>query len=146
MAANDPVTAAVAAGSGVAKEVSGRRARSLLDSTTPLVDVAGLMSGRTLDRTSRYLAAKPTADSRSADFVLEVNVDNSGIDVRGRSRLTPFLYGKNDRVPTGAITAAVLNTVSVAGFQRALERRHSRESGNPSAADRLPEFIALADR
>jgi len=152
VAANDPVTAVVAAGSGVAKEVSARRARSRLDSATALVDVAGLMSGRTLERTSRYLAAKPTADSRNADFVLEVNVHNSGIDVRGRNaaylfmsatavlldarsgreiwsfdvdgrnRLTPFLYGENDRVPTGAITAAVLNTVSVADFQRALEQ------------------------
>ena len=74
VAANDPVTAVVAAGSGVAKEVSGRRARARLDSATALVDVAGLMSRRTLDRTSRYLAAHPTANPRGADFVLEVNV------------------------------------------------------------------------
>ena len=91
------------------------------------------MSGRTLERTSRYLAANPSADPQNADFVLEVNVHRSGIDIRGnsaaylcmsatavlldersgrgiwsfdvngRDRLTPFLYGGNDRVPTGRL-------------------------------------------
>jgi hypothetical protein len=41
--------------------------------------------------------------------------------VDGRNRLTPFVFGGN-RVPTGAITASVLNTVTVADFQRALEQ------------------------
>ncbi len=91
MAANDPVTAVVAAGSGVAKEISGRRARARLDSATALVDVAGLLSGRTLDRTSRYLATRPTANSRDADFVLELNVHNSGIDVRGQNAAYLFM-------------------------------------------------------
>jgi hypothetical protein len=148
---NDPVTAVVAAGTGVAKEVVGRRARARLDSATSLVDVAGLMSSRTLERTSRYLGTKPVTDSRTADFLLEVTMHNSGIDIRGRSaaylfmsatavlldartgreiwsfdmdgrnRLTPFVFGGN-RVPTGAITASVLNTVTVADLQRALEQ------------------------
>lgn len=147
---NDPVRAVVAAGTGVAREVEGRRARTRLDSATALVDVANLMSQRTLERTSRYLGASPVANRQNADFVLEVNMHNSGIDLRrqstaylfmnatavlldgrtgreiwsfdvdGRNRLTPLLYGGN-RVGAGAITAAALGTVSVADFQRALE-------------------------
>ena len=150
---NDPASAfsaVVAAGSGVAKEVEGRRARTRLDSAVALVDLTAIMSQRTLERTSRYLGATPAANRQNADFVLEVNMHNSGIDIRrqstaylfmnatavlldartgreiwsfdvdGRNRLTPFLYGGN-RVGAGAITAAALSTVSVADFQRALE-------------------------
>ena len=147
---NDPVSAVVAAGSGVAKEVEGRRARTRLDSAAALVDLTAIMSQRTLERTSRYLGATPAPNRQAADFVLEVNMHNSGIDLRrqstaylfmnatavlldartgreiwsvdvdGRNRLTPFLYGGN-RVGAGAITAAALSTVSVADFQRALE-------------------------
>jgi hypothetical protein len=147
---NDPVAAVVAAGTGVAKEVEGRRARARLDSAAALVDLSAIMAQRTLERTSRYLGMSPVTDRQSADFLLEVNMHNSGIDLRrqstaylymnatavlldartgreiwsydvdGRNRLTPFLYGGN-RVGAGAITAAVLSTVTVADFQRALE-------------------------
>ena len=164
----DAVSAVVTAGSGVAKEVSGRRARARLDSATSLVDVSGLISRRTLERTSRYLGTTQTANPRNADYVLEVNMHNSGIDirgqnaaylfmsatavlldarsgreiwsfdVRGRNRLTPFLFGDN-RVPTGAITAGVLNTVSVADFQRALEQLADFSSNE--ITDRLREAL-----
>ena len=65
-----------------------------------------------------YLFMSATAvllDARSGREIWSVDVD-------GRNRLTPFLYGGNDRVPTGVITAGVLNTVTVADFQRALEQ------------------------
>lgn len=87
---NDPVRAVVAAGTGVAREVEGRRARTRLDSATALVDVANLMSQRTLERTSRYLGASPVANRQNADFVLEVNMHNSGIDLRRQS--TAYLF------------------------------------------------------
>ena len=147
----DPVAAVVAAGSGVAKEVVGRKARLRLDSATAQINIDSLMSTRILERASRYLATKATLDQRNADFLLELNMRGSGIDIRGsrsasvfmsatavlldartgreiwsfdvngRNRITPFLYGAN-RAPAGAITAAVLNTVTVADFQRALEQ------------------------
>ena len=59
---NDPVATVVAAGSGVAKEVEGRRARTRLDSAVALVDLTAIMSQRTLERTSRYLGATPAKD------------------------------------------------------------------------------------
>jgi hypothetical protein len=124
----DAVSAVVTAGSGVAKEVSGRRARARLDSATSLVDVSGLISRRTLERTSRYLGTTQTANPRNADYVLEVNMHNSGIDIRG-----------HNRVPTGAITAGVLNTVSVADFQRALEQLADFSSNE--ITDRLREAL-----
>ncbi len=165
---DDPVSAVVAAGSGVAKEVVGRKARTRLDSATRNVNIDSLMSTRTLERASRYLGAAPSADRRSADFLLEVNMHNSGIDIRGqnaaylfmsatavlldarsgreiwsfdvngRNRLTPFLFGDN-RLPTGAVTAGVLNTVSVEDFQRALEQLADFSSNE--IADRLREAL-----
>ncbi|MEO7217079.1 MAG: hypothetical protein ABI026_02720 [Gemmatimonadaceae bacterium] len=165
---DDPVAAVVAAGSGVAKEVVGRKARSRLDSATRMVNIDSLMSARTLERVSRYLGAVPSPDRRSADFLLEVNMHNSGIDIRGqhaaylfmsatavlldarsgreiwsfdvdgRNRLTPFLYGGN-RMPTGAITASVLNTVSIEDFQRALEQLADFSSNE--ITDRLREAL-----
>jgi len=148
---DDPVTAIVAAGSGVAKEIAGRNARSRLDSATGQINIDSLMSTRTLERASRYLGTQPTLDQRNADFLLELNMRGSGIDIRGsrsasifmsatavlldartrreiwsfdvngRDRITPFLYGTN-RAPAGGITAAVLSTVTVADFHRALEQ------------------------
>jgi hypothetical protein len=165
---DDPVSAVVAAGSGVAKDVVGRKARLRLDSATHLVNIDSLMSTRTLERTSRYLGAEPSADRHGADFLLEVNMHNSGIDIRGehaaylfmsatavlldartgreiwsfdvdgRNRLTPFLFGDN-RVPTGAVTAGVLNTVSVQDFQRALEQLADFSSNE--ITDRLREAL-----
>lgn len=148
---DDPLSAVVAAGSGVAKEVVGRKARLRLDSATAQINIDSLMSTRTLERASRYLGTRPTLGQRNADFLLELNMRGSGIDIRGsrsasvfmtatavlldartgreiwsfdvdgRNRLTPFLYGAN-RAPAGAITAAVLSTVTVADFHRALEQ------------------------
>jgi hypothetical protein len=148
---DDPVAAVVATGSGIAKEVAGRKARTRLDSATSLVNVDSLISSRTLERASRFLGTQPSLDRSNADFLLEVDMHSSGIDIRGsraaylfmnatavlldahtgreiwsfnvdgRNRLTPFLYGGN-RAPDGAITAGVLSTVSVADFQRALEQ------------------------
>lgn len=155
---NDPVRAIMVAGSGAAREVEGRRARARLDSATSLVDVAGLMSQRTLERTSRYLGTRATPDRQNADFLLELTMHGSGIDVRspsaayafmsatavlldahsgreiwsfdvdGRDRLTPFLYGGH-QIPVGVITAGALSTVSVADFQRALEQLADFSSG-----------------
>jgi hypothetical protein len=148
---DDPVRAVITAGSDVAKEVVGRKARARLDSATSRVNVDSLMSRTTLERASRYLGARASEDQHNADFILEVHVHSSGIDIRGqsaayafmtatavlldgpsgreiwsynvnsRNRLTPFLYGGN-RVPTGGITAAVLNSVTVADFQHAVEQ------------------------
>ncbi|HEY7896815.1 MAG TPA: hypothetical protein VIC03_00225 [Gemmatimonadaceae bacterium] len=167
-AVDDPVSAVVAAGSGVAKEVVGRKARSRLDSATSLVNVDSLMSNRTLERASRFLGTRPVQDRGNADFLLEVDMHSSGIDIRGsraaylfmsatavlldarsgreiwsfdidgRNRLTPFLYGGN-RWPAGAVTAGVLSTVTVADFQRALEQLADFSSGE--ITDRLREAL-----
>src|SRR5665213_912060 len=56
----------------------------------------------------------PNVDARTGREIWSFDVD-------GRNRLTPFLYGAN-RAPAGAITAAVLNTVTVADLHRALEQ------------------------
>lgn len=147
----DPVGAVLEAGSSVATEVGGRRARARLDSASARVDVVGDLTGRTLTRASRYLGGRPVDDPGSADFLLEVDVRRFGIDarrpgyaylfldartvllesatgheiwreeVRARDRLTP-LVRSGDGVPAGAVTAGVLETLSVEDFERILGR------------------------
>ena len=147
----DPVQAVIQAGSRVAKEVEARRARTRLDSAAAVVDVGRRMGERAADRAGRYLAATPVATG-PADFTLEVWVTDFGLDARGwdsaaylytnaeavlidgasgrevwstrvwaREPLTPAVFDSGP-VPSDAITAGSLMTVSVEDFQRVLER------------------------
>lgn len=150
-ALGDPVGAVLEAGSSVATEVGGRRARARLDSASTRVDVVGDLTGRTLTRASRYLGGRPVEDPAAAEFLLEVDVRRFGIDarrsgsaylfldartvllesatgheiwreeVRARDRLTPLVRGGGG-VPAGAVTAGVLETLSVEDFERILGR------------------------
>ena len=148
--AETPVGVAVQAGSRVAKELEARRARSRLDSASARVDLAGRMTGRTLERGSRYLGARPLDDARSADFLLEIDIHSYGIDARGEratlfvtaeallldrargteiwrtdvrawDRLTPAVAGAHGAA--GDITTAgMLRTLTVDDFERVLTR------------------------
>ncbi|HUG39212.1 MAG TPA: hypothetical protein VMM12_01945 [Longimicrobiales bacterium] len=148
---DNPVQAVLQAGSRVAKEVEARRARARLDSAATMVDVGRRMGGRTADRASRYLAARPV-ETAPADFTLEVWVTDFGLDARAwdaaaylftnaeavlidgasgrevwsvrvwaREPVTPAVFDTGP-VPSDAITAGSLMAVSVEDFQRVLER------------------------
>jgi hypothetical protein len=149
--ANDPVEAVLMAGSGVANEIEGRRASARLDSAASRVDVGNRLAQHTLERASRYLGTRAVTSSNDADYVLEVQMRRFGLDVRGQnaaylftqaeavlldrrtgreiwssevrgtSRLTPFVQGTN-RIPSGIITAGTLSIVSVSDFQQALDQ------------------------
>lgn len=148
---DDPLGSLVEAGSRVAEEIEGRKARARLDSATARVDVGARMGDRILARGSRYLGADPVSDADRADYLLELDVRNFGIDARGRDaaylfvvadaylleadrgveiwstevrghdRLTPSVAGK-DPIPGDAVTAGVLSSLSVEDFRRVLER------------------------
>jgi hypothetical protein len=147
---DDPVAVVVSAGSRIAMEVEGRRARARLDSAATRVDAAGRIAGRTLERASRYLGAHPVHDRAGADFLLEVDVRELSIDARGsravlriRSEVV-LLDGHSGRevwsarvrttgpltpdvdtggvVPSEAVTAGALTSVSVEDFERGIER------------------------
>jgi hypothetical protein len=147
---NTALDAVVRAGSDVAKEVEGRKARARLDSAATRVNPVDRMSQRTLDRAARFLGTHPVTTPDSADYLLEVNLTDYGIDARGQSaaylymkaqvvlldhrdgheiwdsdvsgydRLTPYVRA-GQHVPTGIITAGVLSTVSVDDFQQVLQ-------------------------
>lgn len=149
--AGNVAQAVLRTGSGVAKEIEGRRARTRLDSALTRVDVATLLSQRTLDRASRYLGARPVLQRNDADFLLEVDMHSFGIDARdesaaylfmdatavlldartgrelwshdleGYDRITPYVRG-TEQLPTGIITAGALGQVTVPEFQRVLEQ------------------------
>lgn len=147
---NDPVAAVVSAGSRIAVEVEGRRARARLDTAATRADLAARMAERTLERTSRYMGAHAIGDRAAADYLLEVDVRSVELDARGeramlrlrsevvlldrhsgraiwsarvRSHgpLTPAVDG-GAIVPADAVTAGVLTTVDVYDFQRSLEQ------------------------
>ena len=75
-----PIHAIVRIGSRLAKEIEAENLRVKLDSASQNVDVSLEISDRVLTRASRYLGAEPIADSRAADFLLEVRVRDYGID------------------------------------------------------------------
>jgi hypothetical protein len=148
---DDAMTAVMRAGAGVAKEVEARKASARLDSANARLNVADLLARRTVERAGRYLGMHPASSSDAADYVLEVQMRNFGIDASGESaaylytnaeaillerrtgreiwsakvhgtdRLTPAVYGA-DRLPGAIITAGTLTTVSVADFQAALDQ------------------------
>jgi hypothetical protein len=167
--AGNVATAVLRTGSGVAKEIEGRRARTRLDSALMHVDVRALLAQRTLDRASRYLGARPVARRDDADFLLEVDMHSFGIDARdesaaylfmnatavlldahtgrelwshdlhGYDRITPYIHG-TEPLPTGIITAGALGQVTVAEFQRVLEELASYSS------DRITDELRAALR
>lgn len=75
----DPVGSFFRAGSALVKEVQAERARARLDSAMYLVDIAGRVADRTLAHSARYLRARPVADDRAADYLLDVRVQEYGI-------------------------------------------------------------------
>lgn len=149
--ADNPVSAVLDAGSRVAKEVEGRRARARLDSAARAVDVSKVMSDRMLERASRYLGAEPVADRDSADYLLELDVRRLAIDARSegharlfmkgtvslldrttgreiwttdvtaRDPLAPYIRHQGIDIPGDVVTAGVLYSLSVEDFQRMLE-------------------------
>jgi hypothetical protein len=147
----NPLEAVVKAGSGIAKEVEGRKANARLDSASSSVDVAGRLAQQTLERASRYLGVRPVTTRDNADFLIEVHMRRFGIDasgqgaaylftnaeavllerrtgreiwsiaVRGTDRITPSVRG-TDQLPGAIVTAGTLGAVTVADFQQALEQ------------------------
>ena len=147
---DDAVTAVVRAGAGVAKHIEGKRSAARLDSASARVNLAELLAHRTVERAGRYLGLRPAGNSDEADYLLEVQMHNFGIDassdaaaylytnaeavlldrrsgreiwsakVHGTDRLTPNVRGAGG-LPGTIITAGTLGTVTVADYQRALD-------------------------
>jgi hypothetical protein len=148
----------VQAGATLTKDVEARRARTRLDSAAARVAFVDVLAKRTVERTSRYLGVQPVASAAEADYLLEVRLEDYGIDargttpaalftnaeavlldrrsgheiwsvkVRGTDQLTPRVRGAGG--VAGAIVAAgALRTMSVADFQDALDQLASLTAG-----------------
>lgn len=145
----DAIQVVADAGSRVAIEVEGRRARVRLDSASQLVDVRTRLTERTLERSARYLGADVARDRATSDYVLEIFVRGFGVDAREQSarvfmkteavlierrtgreiwsrvvdshdRLTPRIDGAGSPVPAGVVTSGILASLSVDDMHRAL--------------------------
>jgi len=148
----DPVHAVIIAGSRVAKEIEAHRVRERLDSASTLVDVSARVAQRTSERANRYLRTSLTEQDDEADFLLEVQIRDYGIDAEEWDAAAHFfvdaevslLAGDDgtliwnthvrDRDPIAPaifgrhsavrniVTAAVLSDLSVEEIARALEQ------------------------
>ncbi|MGK7312931.1 MAG: hypothetical protein ACN0LA_11905 [Candidatus Longimicrobiales bacterium M2_2A_002] len=147
---DNPLEVVVSAGGRVAREVEARRAQARLDSAASRLDLAEGMAGRTLERASRYLGTRAVEDESEADYLLEVDVRDMGLDagrdaaylvvraevvlldgrtgreiwdadVNGRDRLTPGVSGSTDALGD-VVTAGALSSVSVDDFETILRR------------------------
>lgn len=146
---SDPISVLASATGRVAREVEAREARQRLATAARRLDLAGRMAERTLERSSRYLGTRPVADRSAADYLIEVDVLDLGLDARSE-RLHLFVSSEvvlldartgreiwaervrssdplsSDVVDSGVlgdvIGAGILNQLSVEDFELVLGR------------------------
>lgn len=160
------------AGSRAAKELSARKAGARLDSASRRVDMGEEMAERILERGSRYLGTTPAESEAEAEYLLELDVRDYGIDarggrdarlfvvadvillerrtgreiwnteVRGRDRLVPSVEGVD--LPSDIFTAGGLTRISVDEFEGIL--RGLADVSADAVADQLREDLRDARR
>jgi hypothetical protein len=69
-------------GTSVYKESQAGTLRERLDSASTSIDLADRIAGGVLERSARYLGANAIETSREADFHIEVQVEEYGVDAR----------------------------------------------------------------
>lgn len=74
--------AALKVGTSIYKESQAARLRARLDTASVGIDLADRIAGDVVERSARYLGARAVDDGRDADFQLEVNVEEYGVDAR----------------------------------------------------------------
>jgi len=148
---DNPLEMVLEAGGRVVREVEVRGTRARLDSASARVDVGERMSERSLERTARYLGARPVADRRDADYLLEVFVEWYGIEAKDWDAAAYLVMGAevvlldnrtgteiwdedvrawealtprvyHGGVARDVVTASVLSTLSVEELEGVLER------------------------
>lgn len=110
---DDPVGAVLVAGGRIAREVAARKARTRLDSAAASMDLSARMAERTLERASRYLGARPVEDRDAADFLLEVDIRDMGLDAR---RDRAYLFVKGEAVLLNARTGREIWDADISGY------------------------------
>ena len=147
----NPLISVIEAGSAVAVHLEARRARARLDSAAVRVDMSERMAGQALARASRYLGARAIEDDEAADYVLEIDVQQFGINASGGNatlyvdgeailvhtrtgreiwnqevsawdQLTPSVNGAGAAGAGGILTAAALTRITVEEYERILEQ------------------------
>ena len=76
------VGAILKVGTSIYKESQAGKLRQRLDSASVALDLADRIAGTVLDRSARYLGARAVDTSLDADFQLEVDVEEYGVDAR----------------------------------------------------------------
>jgi hypothetical protein len=76
----NPVRNVIRAGAMIVKEAEASQIRSRLDSAAARIDVSGRLTSRAHQRAAFHLRAEPVQNEREADYVMEVLVEEYGVD------------------------------------------------------------------
>jgi hypothetical protein len=78
----DPVGQILKTGGQIAKDVAAHSVAEDLDSAASVIDMSKRVADRALERSARYLGARPVETATEARYVLEIVVRDYGIDAR----------------------------------------------------------------
>ncbi|MDZ7345454.1 MAG: hypothetical protein ONA69_01535 [candidate division KSB1 bacterium] len=79
---NNPLGTILSVGSTVVKEIEAMKARARLDSAMMKVDIPALMEEEILFKAAELLSSRPINEVEAADFVLNIDLKEYGIDAQ----------------------------------------------------------------
>ena len=88
--ANDPISSILRVGTTIAKEVEAAEAQERMDRALEQVDVPERIRERTLQRCAKVLKSNPIDESDQAEFLLDMEIRNYGIDAKSWTAGTYF--------------------------------------------------------
>lgn len=77
-----PLRTILKLGTSLVKESEARKAQARMDSAVKMVDISGILYDRILSQASIYLDARPEDNVRAADYLLDVNISEYGIEAK----------------------------------------------------------------
>ena len=79
---DNPIEAIIRAGTTVAKEIEAHKVQGRLDSVMLVVDIPEIIRERTLQQCGKYLQYRPVDDTKSADYIFDMDIKKYGIDAK----------------------------------------------------------------
>jgi len=87
---DDPVGSVLRVGTTIVKEVEASKTQARMDSALQKVDVPERIKSRALQRCAKILKYRPINDTDKAEFILDMEIRNYGIDAKSWSAGTYF--------------------------------------------------------
>ncbi|MCK4337968.1 MAG: hypothetical protein KAX11_08485, partial [Candidatus Aminicenantes bacterium] len=136
---SDPIGTALRVGTTIVKEIEAAEAQKRMDRALEKVNVPQRIKERMLQRCAKVLKSRPTDDTEHAEFLLDMEIRNYGIDAKSWTAGTDF---KID-----VLVQILDNQTSALVWRRRIKERQpiSREIfGLGHAADNVISAVALS--